>query len=336
MPKMDLGLRKDIIISLVIAGAVGIVLALSQYMSKGATTDFWESDFWIAIPSVIFSIFFSFFAVEYVFSMQRQKNERDAFLKQVEEKIEMRMGNILEHAALYTDNKKFEDAIGLLHTASDKRMWIIAKFLSKKLNNDFSALKIEIDGASYSEFSGSLYMESKESVYLTSPFTPREWIGQLNVSDENLKGIGKGKHIAVSIPSHLNALKHSLASTKRRLFILSPKEWEELHNKDMLNYLIKFNELNKEIDTYFVQKEELERKKRFKIDTDTFDYAFFDEKLLLRWEKPKQSDEKTPLYLETEIDENNMRILGLFNFGEYESFYEKGDIIANELKQKSQ
>lgn len=217
--------------------------------------------------------------------------------------VEDRLTNVLEHAAFFTEDDKLEKtALSLLWQKTGGPAWIAAKFISKQLSDSFSVLKFDINGDDYSDFSGKLYPECTSSIFLTSPFTPAEWFRQLypDHADDVINEINKGGDLSYSLPSHVESLiSAKKAGFKKRLVILPSGNWLSLNAQEKL--LEKFLEMNEGIETRFVEKEKLTAKYPFvsEIDFDfsKYDYAIFDNEILLKWERPGKANEKRPLFL---------------------------------------
>ena len=304
---------------------VGAVAAISAaYLTL-------KVDTWAAIFSAILWFYFGFFSTEYIQHLGwRQKREKENFLKQMEACIDSRMKNIMEYAAIYTENNKFENVIQSLRTASEKKMWIIAKFISKKLSNDFSSLEIKVNAESYSDFVSNLYPECKDSIYLTCPFTPEKWFKQLHLSEEMVN------HIETlnpeDLPPHVKALTDSPAMDKKRHVILGPEEWEDMCKKEKLVYIKKFLQVNKGVQIRFTPENDLKRKLGIALETNKLDYMIFDKELMLLWEKPQDPNQKTTLGLHTEIP-NRQQILDIFDYKKY-GFFRTGEDIIKEVSSK--
>lgn len=283
--------------------------------------------------------FFGWFLAEYFKILKRRKKEtqelkkeREQFLSQIDKKMDDRITRMIEHSALYTENQRLEKALDLLRKTRGKKMWIVAKFISKQLASSFSALQIEIDGDDYSAFAESLYPECEDSICLTCPFTPIEWFEQLGLSSERLRQMfNKGGHIHESdLPPHVKALLSSPAKVKR-LVILSSDKWRRELNKEKSQYLEEFLEVNKSIETKFVTREELRSRTGCDYD-ENLDFAVFDRQLMLIWERPLLAAEKKPLTLCPEIPDEYKRLHEFFRFERY-PFFKSGEKVLEEIKQ---
>ncbi len=239
---------------------------------------------------------------------------------------------MIEHAAFYTDNGKLETAIKALQRTEGRKMWIIAKFISRQLSNSFSSLKIDIDGDDYSKFAESLYKECEDSIYLTSPFTPVEWFRQLyaDKADTVIDIIDKSVDITdaindveqkYGIPSHVKLLTTANIKTRKRLVILPSGNRAILIAQAKL--LQAFLDMNKGVETRFIEKERLCEMYNFacsdQYDFSKYDYAIFDKEIVLKWERPIKPNEKRPLLL---IDLKNI------SSSENKDIYEK---IKNDI-----
>jgi len=250
-------------------------------------------------------------------------------LREELQKISNRLKEMAEHAAFFTERNRVEDNIfNLLRRTRGRKIWIIAKFISRQLSNSFSTLRIDIEGDDYSRFSEKLYPECEHSIYLTCPFTPREWFEQL-LSNEDVDKIERGEQLPEDkIPPHVRALISAPAPDKKRLVILGEDKWKELYDSRNINFLREFLRINRGIEIRFVKKEILSEKIRYDYDENE-DIAIFDRELLLKWERPSSRDERTPLYLEESCDRN---LLKIFEFERYASYYKTGKDLLTDVE----
>lgn len=230
--------------------------------------------------------------------------------------IQERLLQMVEHTAFFTEKNELQSHVDLLHRTTGRVTWIVAKFISKKLANSFASLKINISGPEYSKFANDLYRECETSIYLTSPFTLREWFLR-SLGEDATVLVETGHGAKVGPPIHMLALKAASAETKRRFVILSDEEWKKVnceHEKHSpacaarRRLVEKFNEFSDDakVSTRFVSASELashlvgaQSGSRTEIAERLlhFDYAEFDHQLILRWEMPAPGQERTDLVL---------------------------------------
>jgi len=278
--------------------------------------------------------------------VRRHKEEREEFLSivnrihnkvdNIDKKLEEKLGNLIEHAAFYTENKKLEGAITSLRNTQGKKMWIIAKFISKQLARSLSSGTIAMNANDYSEFAENLYPECEDFIFLTCPFTPKEWFDEL-YPPERVEKIKEGNSIESNeIPRHVKALSASPASVKR-LVILNSHQFEKLYDTEQIFFLKEFLEVNEGVDTMFVYKEKLLHDIGFDYD-ERRDYAIFDKQLLLIWErgeKESKAGEERTLFLEPKFSTNDRNnLLKIFDFERRLNIYKTGEAIIEEVKSK--
>ena len=262
-------------------------------------------------------------STEFILHLRGRKREGEDLVKQMGKHIDSRMKDIMRHACICEENNNFEKVLQSLHTTSDRKMWIVAKFISKKLNCDFASLEIEIDAKSYSDFVSNLYPECRDSIYLTCPFTPKEWFKQLYTSKEkryNIEKIGVG-----DLPPHTRELLNSPVKNKKIHVILNPTDWEDMCKDENLPYLKKFLEVNKGLQLRFTLESELKEKLGIELRIKELDYMIFDEELMLIWEKPKKPNQPTTLGLHTDISPTH-QILDIFDYDRYGFFGTEKDV----------
>jgi hypothetical protein len=330
-------IKKDTRSEYGISLAVGVITAIAGFLLA------YNIGILIAISSATLWAFFGFFAAEFLKYASKQKSEREDFLNQMDVKIDTRVGTILEYSALHS--KKLEETLVKLRNTSEKRKWIIAKFISRKLSDDFSSLKIEIDGDSYSDFSRNLYSECERSIHVTSPFAPEDWFLALNLDkngtlQEIRDGVDVSRDRILSLAPHLKAFMDSPAEIKKRLVILSDADWKVLNNKenkDNLNCLKKFLDVEGggDIETRFIANTNLLKGRLLAkgIDFEKFDYAIFDGELLLKWEKPPKTElqKEMPLYLDIGIPADCKGLMKIFEFDKRD-IYKTGDKIVDDIE----
>ncbi len=237
-------------------------------------------------------------------------------LSRTEQVIEERLTKILEHAAFFTEHNEFRGHVNLLHTTDGKVTWVVAKFISRQLAQSFTELSIDVSGFEYSAFAQDLFGECEQSILLTSPFNIRAWFVQ-SVGDDSTRAIEQGRGARIRPPRHVLALKSSQATPKRRIVILGDADWADLnceHDQHSAEcelrrrLLEKLLEWDKEagVETRFVRASRLGQTlapdaptaaAEIARDLLRYDYACFDRRLILRWEKPATDKERGPLKL---------------------------------------
>ncbi len=289
--------------------------------------------------TVSFALVFAFFgavSVEYFKVLRRRKRDMATFLNNIDNAIENRMSKVVEHTAFFTESGRLEGIIQLLKNMPGKKKWIVAKFISRQLSDSFLAnFRIEIDTHSYSGFAESLYQECEEAIFLTSPFTPEEWFRQL-IPDEKVQRIQRGVRDAskeYETPAHVRALSASPAVVKRRLVILPNDKWLQMEDSTKVNLLKEFLKVNKEVDTRFITQEDLQDK--LGVDyAGTFDYAIFDRRLFLQWERPANGRDTKPLCMYTDVPDSHRRLVDLFDYKRHGAFYKTGAELLNDIKSR--
>jgi hypothetical protein len=214
--------------------------------------------------------------------------------------VEERLPKMRELTAFFTDSNKLESHLEYLHKAPGGLAWIVAKFISEKISNSFvKKWTIEIDASRYSSFAAKLYGECGDSIYLTNPFTPRQWF--MYLADRRVEDIKKGTQLSrEETPEHVHALLNSPARRKKRLVILDDSVWSEvecdsgcqgtqscLEKFRLLKEFLRVNGENLDggesvIETRFAKASDI--KEDIPGYVPTTDYAIFDKQLALRWE----------------------------------------------------
>lgn len=195
-------------------------------------------------------------------------SELDSLLRERTERL-------VEHVAIGTENGNFEAALDKLHGKIGNTHWIIAKFISKKLDKDFAggggsnAFVIEKVGAEeYSKFQASLIRECSDSIYMTSPHTPKDWLAAL-----------PGK-----TPHHMEAFVESRALDKAWVCNLTSNQWREMiADKKFFEQFCSLS-VGDGSELFFVNVEVMQRDRSLPPDQISFrDYTLFDRKLVMSW-----------------------------------------------------
>ena len=283
------------------------------------------------------------------------------------EEIEERLRKMIEHTALFTDTNRLEDHLALLRKYEGGLAWIVAKFISRKLSEGFAQKwTFEIEADQYSDFAAELYKECRQSIYLTSPLTPREWFEQLFwTKADRIRRIKLGEMLEESeIPAHAKALVAAQAPDKKRLVILSDERWKEVtcccegvEKRSMTckekYYLLKeFLRVNGQpapdqkepglsplgeypVDTRFVKQSDIQR--RFANYDLEKDYAIFNRMIRLKWSPRREGAndvaKKGPLELSGDIAEAEEWLIDHFThrFAELTTGQELLNQLAHDL-----
>ncbi|GHT35868.1 hypothetical protein FACS189427_06210 [Planctomycetales bacterium] len=243
----------------------------------------------------------------------RSKNIVEDQIQKIKEKLD----KAIEIVTVGSDSGGFEDALRKLKAQDTSARWIMSKFIAKQLANNFTHLRISIDGDGYTQFSAELYGEVKKSLFLTSSFDPYEWAKTLwtknGLFDELDSLIKDGKAITdtdnskllkklTDVAPHLTAWKNlNLASEdKKRIIVLHRNEWNNFFVYEP--YFLVFEEISGIIkdDThtkFLIFESYQDLLGNDGLDTDKRDYAVYDEKIILQWDNPLKEKDKTALEL---------------------------------------
>jgi len=246
----------------------------------------------------------------------------------IEGTFEKRMNQIIEFIALGTRNGYFEKHLGRVKEQDLGALrWVIAKYISYKLNKDFNSLgQIEISNVSATEYShllGDLIEECSESIYYTCPFTPTEWFVELKFAPcMNQSSCKDTQHhpdpncpyrsvMKDHLPIHIKALCSSRAKDRKRVINIPRNKLEALKNDKCLHNFLNYQENKKErnlekhdkIKIRFVAQEDLASS----IETEykEGDYNVLDEKIVMKWDK---SSSTCVLIFDKDKVENHLRI----------------------------
>jgi len=314
--KFDIKITAIDIIVCIIAASVGGFLTL-------------DAGWKVALSSAILWGFFGLVAVRYIKEVVIRDKERDKFLERVDTNIDKRMEKVSQYVALHTKNGSFEGITRPLGDPSfGKVKWVIAKFISRKISEDFGppgaineVIMKDINAQEYSKFTKDLYPESESSIFLTSIFTPKEWFRAL-LSDEEYNLVREGGTLPrEDFPFHMQALLDCPVERKR-LLILVDEKWDECFSdsSEAKKLLKEFKRINgTEIELRFVKESILKKKiPQLRIfPFQTTDIAIYDRKVLVEWKR--KDGEIGDMHLTFQLSE---RLLDLFDFKSI-SFYKK-------------
>jgi len=233
----------------------------------------------------------------------------------IEKTFDERMSQIIEFAALGTENGYFEEHLKKLRKNDLGNLrWVVAKFISYKLNKDFSNFKqIEIPNVSaldYSKLLASLIKECSQSIYFTCPYTPTEWFVKLEI--DPCKDECKNKEFCADkccpyskqwctkhgikkehLPEHIKAFLGSPVPDKKRVINIPRNKLQKIcRNSECLKNFLNCEENSKpknieqdyKIKVRFVAQEDLsfiDQKYR------QGDYNILDKQLVIKWENSK-------------------------------------------------
>ena len=191
--------------------------------------------------------------------------------RKAQQEIAVRVVNKLDAMirshALHTSDRILESYLRKMEDSSySKVRWIIAKFVSKKLNKAFEddkpdVLKLEDIGyVDHANLFTQLIHEAK-NVYLTCVYHPAAWFENLkDVSREPYTCIESGRiwcescHNKLYPPHFITFLDNPHNGERVRVFLLDPSNWNGLMNEDNYEDFLKFIGPCKEhhIETFFV------------------------------------------------------------------------------------
>ncbi|MBC8525429.1 MAG: hypothetical protein H8D22_00960 [Candidatus Cloacimonetes bacterium] len=377
---------KTEILTTIIVGLTGFILGLFLFKEEIFGS-------WSAYSALLFTITWSLLCVFILLFLKSKRESTESFkdftikinnldkkinnvnidFKKYQESILEKLERMIEQSALFSDKNQLEKTvIDLLRRKTEGILWIVAKFVSKQVSKNFSTLEFPIDGSEYSEFSKMLYPECKKAIYLTSPFTPIEWLRELvednkhdiiddqkeksafkrDTADDILNRINNGESLKdiidnspeINIP-HINALNSTDSNViKKRLVILQHGYDYSLIAQEKL--LMEFINITPEVKTKFIEINTLKKYRYLKefISSDDYDfmkydYAIFDNEVLLKWKRPEFEKDTQPLTLfdlkkETTEEKTKEQIINdIFENNIWKDF-KSDSYILNYIKEK--
>lgn len=247
-------------------------------------------------------------------------NEINSRLTKIDNKLKNQLTRMLDQSALYTDENILEKKLMLLKKIDGPAVWVVSKFISKQISKNLVDFKFKINASEYSEFSSQIYFEPNHSLYITNSINFYSWFKVLldkNKFDsviENIYNPNSLDNIDFSLPPHIDAW-NKVSTKKKRLVVLTEKELSTFFiYKPFYDFFLEITEAKNENDktTKFILNSKFNEKVSYKYNVVDYDYAVFDEKVLLKWKNPLYNNDNTEL----EIDENfdsNSTLLRLFD-----------------------
>jgi hypothetical protein len=159
------------------------------------------------------------------------------FLTEFKSTVDSRFLDLAKHAALGVPQERFRDWLDCITDNEGSRRWIIAKYISEKLDRDFpnekgTSLRFsDKNGMRVSALFGNLIGEATSHVCFTFPYTPKQWFciiypsicGQCDETECTLGTKKMPAHVEWP-PPHILALDHHKGIRKRRLVTVT---WDE-------------------------------------------------------------------------------------------------------------
>ena len=103
------------------------------------------------------------------------------FLRDMKVDIDDRFQDLAKHAALGVPQERFRDWLDCIADNKGSHRWIIAKYISRKLDMDFPTVKgtrlkfADSDGVRISTLFANLIREARKYIYLTFPYQPKQY-----------------------------------------------------------------------------------------------------------------------------------------------------------------
>jgi hypothetical protein len=203
--------------------------------------------------------------------------------------IEDKIRKMIEHTALYTENNAFGSLLAKLRDRPGRITWVVADFISKKLEYHFPSDDfidyIGVGPTLYSDWVSQWLDECEDSVWFIIPFTPRAWFRAL-LDEHVFNQIGSNPIHDEHLPKHILALRSCRVADKKRIVIVTLKEWEGMWDQNNIPYLEEFIRINSaNAELCFIISDIAQDALRTGIIRK--DCIIFDRQILLEWEPDK-------------------------------------------------
>jgi hypothetical protein len=259
---------------------VAVVIATTK---ENGIVENLKNDITSLIVAFIATYFFVSIPVYVIKRFSNLKNEINQKLAKIDECPKM--------TALHTEEKTFEQKIKLLGDLEEPHQrWLLAKYISKMLAKSFESFKIMIDPPEYSEFSSDLFSESKKSVKLISSMHPSTWLHALakdtSIEESFFSNQLRVDDYQVNEKNHAIILRGCNHIKERVRFVCLDKyDWKYLFiSEKSVDAYYYINNNGSGLKTYFIIDANDEH-----IQPSTYEYALYDEELLLKWDTKELS-----------------------------------------------
>lgn len=317
--KQDCGCKFKENYPLITAVASGLItLFLSLYISQ---------NYYIVATFTLATTFLGYYiptlyerTIEINKKHYQTSNEINIRLTKIDNKLKNQLTRILDQSALYTDENVLEKKLLYLNTIKGPAVWVVSKFISKQISKNLVDFKFKINASEYSEFSSQIYFEPNHSLYITNSINFYSWFKVLldkykfDSIIENIYNPNSLDNIDFSVPPHIDAW-NKVSIKKKRLVVLTEKELSTFFiYKPFYNFFLEITEAKDENDktTRFILNTNFNEKVGNKYNVIDYDYAVFDEKVLLKWKNPLYNDDNTELEIDEDFDVNSI-LLRLFD-----------------------
>ncbi len=224
------------------------------------------------------------------------------FFVEFKTEINSRINDLSKHAAIGMPEERFKGWLDCISEYAGSRRWIIAKYISQKLNRDFPNIKgstltfYDEQKDRVSSFFGMLIRETKKDYLFSFPYSPKEWFSffyneTCKNCDGNMCQLGTWiLHDKINYPpAHIKTLMECNGINKMRLVTIKRAEFE----KEKLCH-DRLSDLSREagIKTIFIEKQLTQREKKFieNININKVDVNIFDDICIIYTEKEKKLD----------------------------------------------
>ncbi len=202
------------------------------------------------------------------------------------------------YVAFHTDEGNFESLLRLSENIPTKTKWIVPLFISHKLSKDFlSPTKIQIvtSATEYSEIINELLPFTHKSIYMTCPYTPKEWFENVfEESPEKRKRALTDQLDFNDFPPHAKAfLSANVTEVKKRFVIIAENKLNDffsINNRQALKCFLRFSMKMSDysISTRFAYEKTL-CKAYCSCGLANVDYQMFDQKAVIKWNDPTEA-----------------------------------------------
>lgn len=315
MKKMKIKEFKFGILAAILGGISGCVLTF-----KTPKDDLWYSFF----AGLVWA--FLFFLTTELFRFHLSYEE------EIEKWVDKKFQRIIEFIAISTKNGRFETVLKKLRDQNLGNLrWALAKFISHSLHKSFEGedkvIKIQqVELSEYSDLLAELMSECRKSIYMTCPYTPKEWFSELNFdvcrNCSDASNCQKNKIMLYEVKErgrHLLAFFNSNVIEKFRMINPPDISFFKKENLRCINNFISFYENGREIniiDHYNIQHKIIAQKDLNPSNNDDLkqiiakDFNVLDDKLVMMWDEYKDKPGKgtCTLILEPSKVENYVNI----------------------------
>ncbi len=151
--------------------------------------------------------------------------------------------------AFHTEHGRLESLLRQSENIQSKAKWVVPLFVSHKITQDFDSgteVRIKTDIHGYSDIVEKLLPFATQSIYMTCPYTPKDWFTALLCDNSQaLSDALCNKLKYEQFPGHVKAFLNAKAQDAKKRFVIIPQkkinEFFDPQHRQALKCFLKFS-----------------------------------------------------------------------------------------------